>query len=60
MLPGVKSFDVKRLHAMGQVSEECNNNDLIIERYKCKLKCLVRTTIIDKEEDPFVKIKANT
>jgi hypothetical protein len=24
------------------------------------LKCLVRTTIIDKEEDPFVKIKANT
>jgi hypothetical protein len=60
MLPSIKSFNVEQLHAMGQVSRESNNNDLITERYKRKLKCSVRTIIIDEKEDLFVKIKANT
>jgi hypothetical protein len=45
---------------MGKVSEESNNNNLVIECNKYKLRCLVRTIIIVKEEDPFVKIKAST
>jgi hypothetical protein len=60
MLPGTKSFDVERLHTMGKVSGERNNNDLVTERYKRKLRYSVRITIIDKEEDPFVGIRAGT
>jgi hypothetical protein len=45
---------------MSKVSEESNNNNLVIERNERKLRCLVRTTIIIKEEDLFIRIKAST
>jgi hypothetical protein len=60
MLLGIKPFNVKRLHTMGKVSKESNNNHLVPERNERKKRCSVRTAIIIKEEDPFVKIKAGT
>jgi MinD superfamily P-loop ATPase len=60
MLLGWKRSDIKRLHIMGKVSKERNNNNLVIERNECKLRCLVRTIVIVKEENLFVRIKAST
>ncbi len=60
MLLGVKPFDVKRLYGMGKVSWERNNNHLVTERNERKLRCLMGTAIIIKEEDLVVRIKAGT
>jgi hypothetical protein len=45
---------------MGKVSKKGNNNNLITKCNERKLRCLVSTYIIVKEEDPFVGIKVNT
>jgi hypothetical protein len=45
---------------MGKVSGESNNNNLVIEHNERKLRYLMRTIIIAKEEDLFVRIKVST